>query len=91
MSAASLRAGTMTVIDGLPLGAMSCWGKSRLGMRGSPRAAAVTFQSQVRATSQAMSWRAVCMERPPILRFVDIYCTPGECGGSSASAGSGSE
>ena len=53
MSAASLRAGTMTVMEGEPVGEMLCWGRRRLGMRGRPKAAAMTFQSQVRAMSQA--------------------------------------
>src|SRR5271154_2351327 len=62
MSVASLRAGTMTVMEGEPAGEMLCCGRSRLGMRGRPKAAAMTFHSQVRAISQAMIWTAICME-----------------------------
>jgi hypothetical protein len=60
MSAASLRAGTMTVIEGEPAGEMLCLGISRLGTRGRPKAASITFQSQVSAINQAMSSRASC-------------------------------
>ena len=38
-------------------------GRSRLGTRGRPMAAAMTFQIQMRATSQAMSWTARIMQR----------------------------
>jgi hypothetical protein len=83
ISAASLRAGTMTVIDGLPAGEMLCSGKRRSGMVGRPIAAEAAFQSQVKATSQAMSWRAICMGHP-IVHFFDYLWHPqAKCGGSS--------
>ena len=60
MSAASSRAGTMTVRDGLVCGDMSYCGRRRLGMRGRPRAAAMIFQSQLKAMSHARSCSASC-------------------------------
>ena len=55
MLAASSRAGTMTVRDGLSGGERLCCGRARLGMRGRPTLAVMAFQSQARATSHAVS------------------------------------
>src|SRR5580692_9074628 len=72
MSAASLRAGTITVIEGSPVGDWLNCGRRRLGMRGRPRAAAMACQSQVSAISQARSERASC--RRWLKQFAATLC-----------------
>jgi len=57
-----------------------------LGMRGRPNAPSVTFHNQMRATSQAMSWRATCMEETNYVHFHDICGTPDKMRGFVDSA-----
>jgi hypothetical protein len=57
------------------VGEMSCWGNSRLGTRGRPKAAAVTLHSQVTATSHATSWNAIWMDGINYIALLLIFVT----------------